>query len=103
MTDFLYFVRASVFCICHCDSNRPDCHHESRERHHCHFGRCPPCRQTCGQVHDTCPHQCTAPCHTAVWQRQQVLVNVTTLLSPVYNLHLMFLFCLMAGFVYVLC
>ncbi|XP_056634026.1 NF-X1-type zinc finger protein NFXL1 [Diorhabda sublineata] len=44
----------------------PDCHHEKRDLHRCHFGDCPPCRQICNKVHDKCSHVCPAPCHSAV-------------------------------------
>lgn len=44
----------------------PECHHESRDPHKCHFGDCPACRQTCKKVHAICGHQCPAPCHSAV-------------------------------------
>ena len=57
-----------------CVSRRPDCHHDAREPHHCHFGRCPPCQRPCGRPRETCRHRCAAPCHTAVWRRRQVPV-----------------------------
>lgn len=44
----------------------PDCHHEKRENHKCHFGDCPPCRQICNKDRSTCLHKCSAPCHSAV-------------------------------------
>ncbi|KAJ8964297.1 hypothetical protein NQ317_000093 [Molorchus minor] len=44
----------------------PDCHHEKREYHRCHFGDCPPCRQTCRKFRSTCNHPCSAPCHSSV-------------------------------------
>jgi len=43
----------------------PDCHHEQREPHKCHFGECPPCRQICGIVM-SCGHSCKAKCHDNV-------------------------------------
>ncbi|CAH0546976.1 unnamed protein product [Brassicogethes aeneus] len=27
-----------------------DCHHENRDKHRCHFGDCPPCKQTCNKI-----------------------------------------------------
>nr|CAB3264314.1 ZF(NFX1) NF-X1-type zinc finger protein [Phallusia mammillata] len=43
----------------------PDCHHAARVRHVCHFGDCPPCKQTClGKL--SCGHTCPAPCHDNV-------------------------------------
>ncbi|KAJ4431885.1 hypothetical protein ANN_20491 [Periplaneta americana] len=45
----------------------PDCHHPNRERHNCHFGECPPCRQICAKALEPCKHSCPAPCHSAVW------------------------------------
>ncbi|XP_063216921.1 NF-X1-type zinc finger protein NFXL1 [Bacillus rossius redtenbacheri] len=47
----------------------PDCHHARREKHRCHPGDCPPCRQVCGRVRAACPHLCPAPCHSAVLVR----------------------------------
>lgn len=44
----------------------PDCHHEKRENHKCHFGDCPPCHQVCNKERSTCPHKCNAACHSAV-------------------------------------
>lgn len=44
----------------------PDCHHESRTKHVCHAGSCPPCKQTCLKVSERCGHICKAPCHTSV-------------------------------------
>ncbi|KAG8188216.1 hypothetical protein JTE90_021237 [Oedothorax gibbosus] len=44
----------------------PECHHPSRHRHKCHFGRCPPCRLTCGKFLPPCAHTCPARCHSAV-------------------------------------
>ncbi|XP_071950341.1 NF-X1-type zinc finger protein NFXL1-like [Antedon mediterranea] len=46
-------------------STPPNCHHVKRERHHCHFGRCPPCRQLCNNQL-TCGHSCPAACHDDV-------------------------------------
>ncbi|XP_008191258.2 NF-X1-type zinc finger protein NFXL1 [Tribolium castaneum] len=44
----------------------PDCHHEKREPHKCHFGDCPPCKQICNKPRSKCPHLCSASCHSAV-------------------------------------
>lgn len=44
----------------------PECHHEKRELHKCHFGNCPPCKQICENSRPNCPHLCPAPCHDAV-------------------------------------
>lgn len=44
----------------------PDCHHEKRENHKCHFGNCPPCRQICNKSKISCSHSCNAVCHSAV-------------------------------------
>ncbi|KAG9347036.1 hypothetical protein JZ751_005963 [Albula glossodonta] len=44
----------------------PTCHHPSREKHRCHFGACPPCRQPCQNTLDKCGHICPAPCHDEV-------------------------------------
>ncbi|XP_023697570.2 NF-X1-type zinc finger protein NFXL1 isoform X1 [Paramormyrops kingsleyae] len=47
----------------------PTCHHASREKHRCHFGACPPCRQVCQRVLGQCGHACPAPCHDEVLVR----------------------------------
>nr|XP_023021206.1 NF-X1-type zinc finger protein NFXL1 [Leptinotarsa decemlineata] len=44
----------------------PDCHHKQRENHKCHFGDCPPCKQTCNKSRTSCCHLCPSPCHSAV-------------------------------------
>lgn len=44
----------------------PDCLHKNRDKHRCHFGNCPPCKQTCGQKHEDCEHICSAVCHSSV-------------------------------------
>lgn len=44
----------------------PDCHHEKRDPHHCHFGTCPPCKQICGKQLVGCTHVCPARCHQAI-------------------------------------
>ncbi|CAH1179658.1 unnamed protein product [Phaedon cochleariae] len=44
----------------------PDCHHDKRENHRCHFGDCPACRQICNKNRTTCPHACPSLCHSAV-------------------------------------
>ncbi|XP_050511644.1 NF-X1-type zinc finger protein NFXL1 [Diabrotica virgifera virgifera] len=44
----------------------PDCHHEKRDSHRCHFGDCPPCRQICNKIHNKCSHSCPVTCHSAV-------------------------------------
>lgn len=44
----------------------PECHHEKREPHKCHFGDCPPCRQICKKIHGKCGHECPVPCHSSV-------------------------------------
>lgn len=51
--------------------NPPECHHEKREDHSCHFGHCPPCNQSCNFVHSPCGHRCTKPCHSSVWVKVQ--------------------------------
>ena len=53
----------------------PDCHHPERERHRCHFGSCPPCRQVCGMKYE-CGHSCPKTCHSAV------LIDVNEGLKP---------------------
>lgn len=47
----------------------PDCHHAARTAHPCHFGPCPPCKQTCEKVQQ-CGHACEAPCHTSVKKKK---------------------------------
>lgn len=47
----------------------PDCHHESRIQHRCHFGQCPPCNLKCDLVLEKCQHRCLAQCHDAVMCR----------------------------------
>ncbi|RZC05035.1 hypothetical protein BDFB_010839, partial [Asbolus verrucosus] len=44
----------------------PDCHHQKREPHKCHFGDCPPCKQICYKRRPNCTHLCDASCHSAV-------------------------------------
>jgi NF-X1-type zinc finger protein NFXL1 len=44
----------------------PDCNHEARELHKCHFGDCPPCKQICNKRLPNCVHLCSSPCHSAV-------------------------------------
>ncbi|XP_014353942.2 NF-X1-type zinc finger protein NFXL1 [Latimeria chalumnae] len=46
------------------------CHHPSREKHRCHFGHCPPCRQPCQRVIEKCGHFCPAPCHDEALVKQ---------------------------------
>ncbi|XP_037397326.1 NF-X1-type zinc finger protein NFXL1 [Pygocentrus nattereri] len=46
--------------------NPPSCHHPSRERHRCHFGTCPVCKQVCQLPLPGCTHLCPAPCHDQV-------------------------------------
>ena len=42
------------------------CHHPSSDnRHPCHPGPCPPCKQSCGKSL-SCGHCCAAPCHENV-------------------------------------
>ncbi|CAH1115827.1 unnamed protein product [Psylliodes chrysocephalus] len=53
--------KCNVLCL-----TPPDCHHEKRIPHRCHFGECPPCKQICNKVHSKCFHVCPAMCHTAV-------------------------------------
>lgn len=57
-------------------SNPPTCHHNIRERHRCHFGPCPSCRQSCQKVLQACGHLCPAPCH------DEALVKQTSLPQP---------------------
>ncbi|KAM6440614.1 NF-X1-type zinc finger protein NFXL1 isoform 2-T2 [Liasis olivaceus] len=54
----------------------PTCHHPIREKHHCHFGPCPPCRQICKKVLEKCGHLCPASCH------DEALVKQTGLHQP---------------------
>lgn len=52
---------------CHLICEQPPlCHHPSRTPHGCHFGRCPPCTQTCAKPHASCGHFCQSKCHSAV-------------------------------------
>uniref|UniRef100_A0A1Y1M097 PHD-type domain-containing protein n=4 Tax=Photinus pyralis TaxID=7054 RepID=A0A1Y1M097_PHOPY len=44
---------------------RPNCHHEKREKHNCHFDSCPPCEQICNKTL-LCSHKCPSPCHSGV-------------------------------------
>ncbi|CAG9761630.1 unnamed protein product [Ceutorhynchus assimilis] len=44
----------------------PDCHHEQRDNHRCHFNDCPPCKQVCNKTRTSCQHRCSAVCHSAV-------------------------------------
>ncbi|XP_050311895.1 NF-X1-type zinc finger protein NFXL1 [Anthonomus grandis grandis] len=44
----------------------PDCHHEQRVKHRCHFNECPPCKQVCDKKQMKCDHRCPAPCHSFV-------------------------------------
>ncbi|XP_034255389.1 NF-X1-type zinc finger protein NFXL1 [Thrips palmi] len=56
--------RCSKLCL-----NPPECHHKKREDHACHFGHCPPCTQVCNMQHSQCGHNCSKPCHSAVWMK----------------------------------
>eukprot|EP01138_Halocafeteria_seosinensis_P003070 gb/GECG01003138.1/.p1 GENE.gb/GECG01003138.1/~~gb/GECG01003138.1/.p1 ORF type:complete len:860 (+),score=20.55 gb/GECG01003138.1/:1-2580(+) len=49
-------------CILRCRAPA-QCNHEQREPHPCHYGPCPPCRQTCGATRARCGHICTSECH----------------------------------------
>ncbi|ROL46143.1 NF-X1-type zinc finger protein NFXL1 [Anabarilius grahami] len=42
------------------------CHHSSLEKHRCHSGSCPPCKQPCQRPLPGCAHLCPAPCHDQV-------------------------------------
>ncbi|KAH1004003.1 hypothetical protein HUJ04_003825 [Dendroctonus ponderosae] len=53
--------RCSKLCV-----TPPECHHEKRDNHKCHFGDCPPCRQICNKRRPNCVHPCSATCHAAV-------------------------------------
>ncbi|XP_058618505.1 NF-X1-type zinc finger protein NFXL1 isoform X2 [Onychostoma macrolepis] len=44
----------------------PSCHHSSQEKHRCHSGPCPPCKQPCQRPLPSCVHLCPAPCHDQV-------------------------------------
>lgn len=44
----------------------PDCHHNKREIHRCHFGDCPSCRQICNKEYKKCKHVCPSHCHSSV-------------------------------------
>ncbi|XP_006019090.1 NF-X1-type zinc finger protein NFXL1 [Alligator sinensis] len=57
-------------------SRLPTCHHPSQEKHNCHFGPCPPCRQPC-QKGLKCGHFCPVSCH------DEALVKQTGLHQPV--------------------
>lgn len=46
----------------------PECHHEKRDPHSCHDGRCPPCTQKCNRTLN-CGHICKSRCHSAVWTK----------------------------------
>ncbi|KAF5270987.1 hypothetical protein FQR65_LT05337 [Abscondita terminalis] len=48
---------------------RPNCHHEQREKHNCHFNSCPPCRQICNKKLTSCTHKCPVACHSSVLVR----------------------------------
>uniref|UniRef100_A0A8B9TDX6 Nuclear transcription factor, X-box binding like 1 n=1 Tax=Anas platyrhynchos TaxID=8839 RepID=A0A8B9TDX6_ANAPL len=50
-------------------SRPPTCHHPTQEKHYCHFGRCPPCRQSC-QKTLVCGHLCPVPCHDEALVKQ---------------------------------
>ncbi|XP_073198218.1 NF-X1-type zinc finger protein NFXL1 isoform X4 [Lepidochelys kempii] len=56
-------------------SRPPTCHHPSQEKHSCHFGPCPACRQSCQKVLK-CGHLCPASCH------DEALVKQTGLHQP---------------------
>nr|XP_054754423.1 NF-X1-type zinc finger protein NFXL1-like [Lytechinus pictus] len=43
----------------------PDCHHPVREKHSCHFNKCPPCKMKCNKIL-SCGHICPKKCHDAV-------------------------------------
>ena len=69
----------------------PDCHHEVRTAHRCHFGPCPPCRQVCSKKLSKCEHTCPAACHSAILARIQEKVWI----YPVrWNTSYMFLSCM---------
>lgn len=51
--------------------NPPDCHHQKRSHHLCHFGECPSCKQICNKNRDMCSHLCSAPCHSSVLVKMQ--------------------------------
>ncbi|XP_075423057.1 NF-X1-type zinc finger protein NFXL1 [Ascaphus truei] len=51
-------------------SRPPTCHHEVRERHRCHFGPCPPCRQSCQKTLHKCGHLCPISCHDEALVKQ---------------------------------
>uniref|UniRef100_A0A4W3I8K5 Nuclear transcription factor, X-box binding like 1 n=1 Tax=Callorhinchus milii TaxID=7868 RepID=A0A4W3I8K5_CALMI len=56
-------------CKEHC-RNPSTCHHPNREKHRCHFGPCPPCRQSCQKTLKKCVHFCPALCHDEVLVKQ---------------------------------
>lgn len=62
---YFFFVSSSAICIL-IFRIPPDCHHEARTNHYCHSGDCPSCKQICNKERPTCPHLCSAPCHSAV-------------------------------------
>ncbi|OXB56725.1 hypothetical protein ASZ78_013322, partial [Callipepla squamata] len=55
-------------------SRPPTCHHPTQEKHYCHFGRCPPCRQSC-QKTLTCGHLCPVSCHDEALVKQTGIVR----------------------------
>lgn len=82
--------------------NPPDCHHEARTSHRCHFGYCVPCRQVCGQKLSHCDHSCPVVCHTAVLARVQQKVCPARFI--LLNYLLLFGLCLLwfSGLIYIL-
>lgn len=54
---------AAVTCNLPCQKP-PLCKHPEQERHPCHAGPCPPCRQPCGAALSRCTHACPLACHS---------------------------------------
>ncbi|XP_077333657.1 NF-X1-type zinc finger protein NFXL1 isoform X1 [Lithobates pipiens] len=61
---------------CKAVCSRPStCHHETREKHRCHFGPCPTCRQVCQKTLQKCGHLCPVPCHDEALVKQKGLTQ----------------------------
>lgn len=74
VTVTLYFLLSYWFILGFYFSRPPTCHHSTQEKHYCHFGRCPPCRQPC-QKTLTCGHLCPVSCHDQALVKQTGLVS----------------------------
>jgi len=58
-------------CKAKCEAP-PECHHENRIPHNCHFGPCPPCKQVCDKPLSGCGHRCPVACHDNVEVKVEV-------------------------------